>query len=97
MHLISVRYVLLILLLLSCGSLFAEAQVTNQVSSTEQKVNVDEAAAEQEVTRLAMNDTESVRPVEKTGIAESVPVLLVPLVLVVLALVAVSRRKEQEK
>ncbi|MCB1756356.1 MAG: hypothetical protein KDJ38_12585 [Gammaproteobacteria bacterium] len=104
MPLFPVRFVLLAFLLWFFGAVVGVAfadQAAKGGDSTGQTPPVTVEAAElpeeQEITRLAMHDPESLRPTEKTVIEEHAPILVVPLVLVVLALVAVSRRKEQEK
>lgn len=71
------------------GFLFAGQQKAPE-SVEEQQLN-----SELTGTQLAMNDADALASKAKDkSVAESGPVLLVPMVLAVLALVAVSRRKE---
>ncbi len=55
----------------------------------------EQVSSEAAVPPLAMNDADTLAAAKKEkSISESAPVILVPMVLAVLALVAVSRRKE---
>lgn len=71
------------------GLLLAD-QITPSESAEVQPVESELAG-----TQLAMNDADALASKGRDkSVAESGPVLLVPMVLAVLALVAVSRRKE---
>lgn len=82
---------LVLALITNAGLLFANQSPTSE-SSTELQ---DQLSAEVSGTQLAMNDPDAlVNKEKKDPTAQTGPVLLVPMVLAVLALVAVSRRKE---
>ena len=89
------------LLIIGLGLIPAFSAVANQEKSAvelqgHQVIEADSIAdTEDDQNRLALNETVAVmEPTLKDVVTEKGPVLLVPLVLVVLALVAVSRRKE---
>lgn len=89
------------LLVLSLGLTPAFSATANEEKSVvelqgHQEIQADSISdTEVDQHRLALNNTVAVvEPTLKEVVAEKGPVLLVPLVLVVLALVAVSRRKE---
>ena len=89
------------LLVLCLGLIPAYSATANQENPAgelqgHQEIQADSiSGTEVDQNRLALNNAVPVsEPTLKEVVAEKGPVLLVPLVLVVLALVAVSRRKE---
>ena len=87
----TVACILLFAITTHAGLLFAEQKPLVESVELQEGVNSGVAAD----TQLAMNDADALAKKDsKKPVTETGPVLLVPMVLAVLALVAVSRRKE---